>query len=111
MYMDFRGGTNIQDKCNMSQVLTIVKMIFNSQHLTDRSVINAISILTDFLLCPSIELSNKLYNTSISISKAICKMVTEKCTIHPHIVDIASNLSSSLLRYYLIRVTIKIYIT
>lgn len=75
-------------------------MVFtNSQHLPARCVINAISILTYFLSCPSIELSNKLYNTSMSISKAICKSVTGKCIIDPHVVDIASNLSSGLLRY------------
>lgn len=102
MYLNFRGRTNIQNTCNVSQVLTIIKMIFNnSQDLTDRCVVNAISILTYFLSCPSIELSNKLYNTSMSISKAICKSTTGKCTIDPHVVDIASNLSSALLRYNL----------
>lgn len=75
-------------------------MIFtNSQNLPGRCVSNAISILTYFLSCPSIELSNTLYNTSMSISKAICKSVTENYPIDPHVVDIASNLSSSLLRY------------
>jgi len=75
-------------------------MVFtNSQNLPARCVINAISILTYFLSCPSIELSNKLYTTSMYISKAICKSVTGKCVIDPHVVDIASNLSSSLLRY------------
>lgn len=77
-------------------------MVFtNSQHLPARCVINAISILTYFLSCPSIELSNTLYNTSLSISKAICKNVTGNNIIDPHVVDIASNLSSSLLRYNL----------
>lgn len=75
-------------------------MVFtNSQNLPAHCVINAISMLTYFLSCPSIELSNKLYNTSMSISKAICKSVTGKCIIDPRVVDIASNLSSSLLRY------------
>lgn len=100
--MNFRGGTNLQEVCNISQVLTIVKMVVvNSQNLPGRCVLNAISILTYFLSCPSIELNNKLYNTSMSISKAICKSVTGKYIIDPHMVDIASNLSSSLLRYLL----------
>lgn len=99
---NFRGGTNLQEVCNMSQVLTIVKMVVvNSQNLPGRCVLNAISILTYFLSCPSIELSNKLYNTSMSISKAICKSVSGKYIIDPHMVDITSNLSSSLLRYLL----------
>ncbi|XP_050064276.1 uncharacterized protein LOC126553127 [Aphis gossypii] len=96
-----KGGTNLQEICNIPQVLTIIKMVFtNSQNLPAHCVINAISILTYFLSCPSIELSNKLYNTSMSISKAICKSVTGKCIIDPRVVDIASNLSSSLLRLY-----------
>lgn len=75
-------------------------MIFtNSQNLSGRCISNAISILTYFLSCPSIKLSNTLYNTSMSISKAICKSVTGNYPIDAHVVDIASNLSSSLLRY------------
>lgn len=77
-------------------------MIFNSSKiLPDRCLISAISILTCILSCPSIELSNKLFNTCLYISKAICKSVAGQYTIDPHVVDIASNLSSSLLRYNL----------
>lgn len=100
MYLDFRGGTNLQEICNVPQVLTIIKLIFkNSQKLPGRCVINSISILTYFLSCPSIELSNKLYSTSMSISKAICKSVAGAYTIEPYVADIASSFSSSLLRY------------
>lgn len=99
MNLDFRGGTNLQEICNMPQILTIIKMIFtNSQDLPSCCVINAISILSYFLSCPSVELSNKLYSTSMSISEAICKSVKGKCIIDSYVVDISSNLSSSLLR-------------
>lgn len=97
--MDFRGGTNLQEICNISQVLIIIKMILtNSQNVPSRCVVNAISILAYFLSCPSIELNNELYNISVSISKAICKSVSG---IDPYVVDIASKLSCSLLRYNL----------
>lgn len=75
-------------------------MIFsNSGNLPDRSVFNAVSILTYFLSCPSIELSNKLYNTTMAVSKTICKNVSETSAIDPSLVDIASDLSRSILRY------------
>lgn len=73
-------------------------ILTNSQYVSGRCVIYAISILTYLLSCPSIELSNELYNICISISKAICKSITE---LDPYVVDIASILSSSLLRYNL----------
>lgn len=99
MYLDFRGGTNLQEICNMPQVLTVVKMIFiSSGNLPDRCVMNAVSILTHFLSCPSIVLSNKLYSTTLTVSKTICQNVTERQSIDPHTVDIASDLSSSMLR-------------
>lgn len=88
--------------CNVPQILTIVTMIFsNSHNLPGQCVINATSILTCILSSPSIELSDILFNTSISISKSICKSVEGKHTVDPHVVDIASSLSSSLLRYNL----------
>lgn len=100
--LGFRGATNLQEFCNVPQILTIIKIIFkNSQHLPGCCVINAISILKYCLSCPSIELSDKLYNTSMFISQAICKSVAGQCTIDPHILDIASNLSGGLLRYNL----------
>lgn len=75
-------------------------MIFsNSHNLPGQCVINATSILTCILSSPSIELSDTLINTSLSISKSICKSVGGKLTVDPHVVDIASSLSSSLLRY------------
>lgn len=100
--MGFRGGKNLRETCNTPQVLTIIKMIFNnSQNLPGRCVINAISILTCFLSCPSIELSNKLYSTCMFIAKAICKNASGKYTVDPHMVDMASDLSNGLLRYNL----------
>jgi hypothetical protein len=98
--LHFRGGTNLQEICNMPQMLSIIKIIFiNSQDLPSCCVINAISILSHFLSCPSVELSSKLYNTSMSISEEICKSVTGKCIIDSYVVDISSNLSCGLLRY------------
>lgn len=100
MFLIFRGSTNLQEICNVPQVLTIIKMVFtNLQNVPNRCIMNAISLLTCVLSCPSIELSNKLYNTSMFISKAICKSVAGQRTIDPYVVDIASNISSSLLRY------------
>uniref|UniRef100_A0A2S2PVG1 Uncharacterized protein n=1 Tax=Sipha flava TaxID=143950 RepID=A0A2S2PVG1_9HEMI len=85
----------------MPQMLSIIKIIFiNSQDLPSCCVINAISILSHFLSCPSVELSSKLYNTSMSISEEICKSVTGKCIIDSYVVDISSNLSCGLLRLY-----------
>ncbi|VVC28023.1 Hypothetical protein CINCED_3A019811 [Cinara cedri] len=93
-----KGRTNLLEMCNVSQILTVITMIFsNSRDLPGQCIINATSILTCILSSSSIELSGILFNTSISISKAICKSVREKHTIDPRVVDIASSLSSSLL--------------
>jgi len=90
--------------CNMPQMLTVIKIVFiYSQNLSSHCIINAISILTCFLSSPSIELNNKLYSTSLFISKAICKSVVGQHNVDPRVVDISSNLSSGLLRYNLFK--------
>lgn len=104
LFFNFRGGTHLHRICNVPQVLAIIQMIFDSsKKLPGRCVISAISILTYFLSCPSIELSDKLFNICVHISKAIFKSVKGQYTINPHVVDIASSFSSSLLRYNIIQ--------
>ncbi|XP_050436260.1 uncharacterized protein LOC126843009 [Adelges cooleyi] len=96
-----KGGKKLREACNLSQVLTVVKMILaNSASLPDRCTINSVSILTTILSCPLVELNGKLYSTTISVSKTICKIIAEKKIIEPHIVGIASDISSSILRFY-----------
>ncbi|XP_050535373.1 uncharacterized protein LOC126902302 [Daktulosphaira vitifoliae] len=96
-----KGGPKLRENCNMTQVFTIIKLIFvNSGKLSDRCTTNAVFILNTILSCPSVELNDKLYTTAISVSKAICKIFKEKDVIDPYIVGIASDISSSILRFY-----------